>query len=80
MHGASNVQTCYIDRQEGLLRFITMGESFERDHLKQNGKKCDKTDDIRQLLNEGRTIREIATQLQVSSKTVCKVKAQMSIK
>lgn len=80
VHGASNVQTCYIDRQDGLLRFITMGESFERDHLKQNGKKCDKTDDIRQLLNEGRTIREIVTQLQVSSKTVCKVKAQMSIK
>lgn len=79
VYGASNVQACYIDRQDGLLKFISMGESCESEHLRQKGKKRDMTEEIRQLLKEGKSIREIATQLQVSNRAIYKVKSEMGL-
>ena len=79
VHGASNVQTCYIDRQNGLLRFIPIGESHEMDHLKsRSAASASREKDIMQLLGEGKSVREICRTLGVSPNTVSRLKRKHS--
>ena len=78
VHGASNVQTCYIDHKDGLLRFISMGECYESEHLKhKESRRQNKNEEIKKLLTEGKGTREIAALLNVSSKTICRVKSDL---
>ena len=60
IYGASNVQAYYIDHQDGLLRFIHIGEGSEREHLKhEKDRRANNHDDIKQMLANGKTTREI---------------------
>ena len=76
VHGASNVQACCIDREDGLLRFIHLGESAENEHLKKRGGTHSRKNDIIQLLQEGKSVREICKKLGVSPNTVSRLKQE----
>lgn len=79
IYGASNVQAYYIDHQDGLLRFIHIGEGSEREHLKhEKDRRANNHDDIKQMLANGKTTREIIAELKVSSKTISKVRASLN--
>ena len=79
VYGAANVQACYIDRQNGLLRFIPIGESHEMDHLKsRSAASASREKDIMQLLGEGKSVREICRTLGVSPNTVSRLKRKHS--
>lgn len=82
VHGAQNVQACYIDRVDGLLRFITMGNTTEEEHLRRRASqsKVDHSNDIKRMLAQGTPVREIATTLHVSNREVYKVKNAIELK
>lgn len=71
-HGAENVVVCQIVKTNAFLHFEQIGCSTEREHLKE------RSDDdrealagqIAQLRSEGKTVRDIASQLGVSKSTV----------
>ena len=80
VHGASNVQVCHIDYVDGLLRFVVDGEDVEANHLKRNNNHSNNYDEqIMELLQEGKTVRDICAQLSVGSHRVIRVRNSMDL-
>ena len=80
VYGASNVQVCHIDYVDGLLRFVVDGEDHEANHLKRNNNLLkDSEEQIKQLLQEGKSVREICSQLSVGSHRVTRIRNSMDL-
>ena len=78
VHGATNVQVCHIERIDGLLRFIIDSEDYELSHLKRNNQQSScREEQIMQLLQEGKSIRNICQELSVSPNKVVTIRNKM---
>ena len=80
VHGASNVQLCHIESTGGLLRFVVDGEDQESRHLIHSDSKSKaKEEQIKQLLQEGKTVRDICQELLASPNTVIRIRNKMGL-
>ena len=80
VYGASNVQVCHIDYVDGLLRFVVDGEDHEANHLKRNNDFSKNNEEqIKQLLQEGKSVRDICRQLSVGSHRVTRIRNSMDL-
>lgn len=78
VHGASNVQVCHIERIDGLLRFVVDGEDCEQNHLRHRNTNADsRRKKIEEMLQEGKSIRNICQELNVSPNTVMRLRSKI---
>lgn len=76
-HGAyeydsENVIVCQIDKINSFLQFIPTGYATEREHLKQQSDNdlSQEEESVKELINQGCSVRDIATQLNMSKSKV----------
>lgn len=80
VHGASNVQVCHIEHNDGLLRFVVDKVDYETNHLKRRNNQSRKNDElIKQLLQEGKTVREICRELSVGPNKVGRIRNNLEL-
>lgn len=73
-YNESNVMLCEIEKKDSFLQFVTVGYDEESEHLKKR-KDDDKQQiiaDIKLMQAEGKSIRQIATELGMSHATVAR--------
>jgi DNA-binding NarL/FixJ family response regulator len=74
-YGADNVIVCQLDRVNAFLQFVPIGYSTEREHLRERT-ESDLTElesTVMELHSQGRSLREIAVQLNISKSTVQRI-------
>lgn len=71
-YGANNVMVCRIVKTDSYLHFEKTGESDERDHLKGSSQSnnSEMKNNVKELHEEGKSIREIAEETGISKSTV----------
>lgn len=71
-YDADNVITCSIEKVGSFLQFIQTGFSDEKEHLKELSEKdaSQEFDNVKQLAGQGKSIRDIAKELNISKSKV----------
>lgn len=67
-HGADNVIVCELTKDCGFTKFVERGQAAEREHLSEPSENDNRViyDNVSALLAEGKSVREIAAQLDIS--------------
>lgn len=75
IYGSDNVISCCIERVNGMLAFVPVGVSAERDHLQPSKAATDKDleEKILSMVNDGKSYSFIASQLGLSKSKVFRV-------
>ena len=73
---SENVHVFELDKSGGYLRFVSRGFSTEREHLKTDFEQTDTVaDNVLELHRQGKSVREIASTLQISKSKVGRIVA-----
>lgn len=71
-YDSDNVIVCAIEKENAFLKFSTIGYAQEKEHLKEQSEKdiTQEQENILRLHHQGKSIREIATELGISKSKV----------
>lgn len=74
-YDADNVIVSAIEKTGSFLQFVNIGYATEKEHLKEPSDKdlSQETENIKQLAGQGKSIREIAKELNISKSKVGRI-------
>lgn len=74
-YDAENVIVCQIEKEDSFLKFVPTGYASEREHLKQRSESdlSEIEDSVKELHEQGLSMRTIALQLKISKSTVQRI-------
>ena len=74
-YDSDNVIVCAIEKENAFLKFSTIGYAQEKEHLKEQSEKdiTQEQENILRLHHQGKSIREIATELGISKSKVGRI-------
>jgi DNA-binding NarL/FixJ family response regulator len=75
LYGADNVCVCQIDKPKNFVRFELIKYGIESEHLKQHNEKDTEQQgqQVIELKQQGRSLREIGAELGISHQTVKRI-------